>query len=669
VALQSQLRNLEDETLFVRGPNGTIRFWNKRAEEMYGWTQDEAISKTSHSLLQTQFPGSLEHIETELLQNGLWEGQLVHTRRDGTQIVVSSLWELQRDRQNEPLVVLEVNRPPRGTCQVESEMQGTKKREAFASWTWDVLTDTLAWSDELCRFYHSTPSQSGGNYSAFLQRVHVQDQAKVEASFLKALHDHQPFSIKYRLVHREDQIRLLHLYGEVVKDGNHVTMMFGIASDVTEAEVEQREQSLRHSAEELQLRVQEGTERVVLGQVGRQVEAQLRSGLSEKETLLRDLKSQLLRCRAKVRSFKPRRVEQQLPTKVTSALAPKARIAGVETMRVPADFAVVALHTSAVLSLAGWGREVGIWVSIVEQLFRFAVPFFFIAAGYFFGNSLQAGVTPGGSLLKYTRRLGLLFLAWSLIYALVPYDWLHDMVRYGVLRPIYWHLLNTLAWIGSHPLTFLFHGTAGHLWFLPALITALVTLTLFLSLRLEKYVIVGGLLFYLLGLLHASYLLSSQAYRGMAHVPSSVLSGILFVHLGWWLSRRDPPSFASALSLCLVGFVGQVTEAIVVWGLFTSSPKIPAFLVGTIPFAMGAFLLGLAKPNLGRTTPLPWVASLTLGIYLSHWIFIWALVTPRVWLTHPLWLVTLPVLIYMLSALVTLTLLRFKMTQFLVRKR
>lgn len=667
MALQSQLRNLEDETLFVRGPNGTIRFWNKHAEEMYGWTQDEAISKTSHSLLQTQFPGSLEHIETELLQNGLWEGQLVHTRRDGTQIVVSSLWELQRDRQNEPLVVLEVNRPQRGTCQVESELLGTEKRGAFASWTWDVLTDTLAWSDELCRFYHSTPSKSGGKYSAFLQRVHVQDQAKVEASFLKALHEHQPFSIKYRVVHREDKIRLLHLYGEVVKDGNHVTMMFGIACDVTE--LEQREQSLRQAAEDLQLRGQEGTERVVLGQVGRRVEAQLRSWLSEKETLLRDLKYQLLRRRAKVRGFKPRSVEQQRPTKVTSALAPKARIAGVETMRVPADFAVVALHVSAALSFAGWTREVGLWVSFAEQLCRFAVPFFFIAAGYFFAKSLQAGVTPAGSLLlKYTRRLGLLFLAWSLIYAMVPYDWLHDMMRYGVLRPIYWHLLNTVAWIGSHPLTFLVHGTAGHLWFLPALITALGTLTLFLSLRLEKYVIVGGLLLYLLGLLHASFI-SSQANTGMAHLPSSFLSGILFVSLGWWLSRRDPPSFAFALSLCLVGFVGQVTEATVVWGLFTSSSRAPSYLVGTIPFAVGAFLLGLAKPNLGRTTPLPWVANLTLGIYLSHYIFIWALVTPRVWLTHPLWLVTLPVLIYLLSALVTLTLLRFRMTQFLVRKR
>jgi surface polysaccharide O-acyltransferase-like enzyme len=243
------------------------------------------------------------------------------------------------------------------------------------------------------------------------------------------------------------------------------------------------------------------------------------------------------------------------------------------------------------------------------------------------------------------------------------------MMQYGFLRPIYWQLLSTVAWIKAHPLTFLFHGTAGHLWFLPALITALATLTLFLSLRLEKYVIVGGLLLYSLGLWHASYLISFQAYEGTAHVPSSVLSGMLFVSLGWYLSRRSPPSFGSALSLCLLGFLGQVTEAAVVWHLWTSSSTIPMYLVGTVPFGMGAFLLGLAKPNLGRTTPLPWIASLTLGIYLSHYIFIWALVTPHVWLTHALWPVTLPFVIYLLSALVTMTLLRFRMTQFLVRKR
>jgi PAS domain S-box-containing protein len=400
VPLQSQLRSLDDETLFVRAPNGTIRFWNKCAEEMYGWAQDEAITQTSHSLLQTQFPGPLEQIEAELLQSGLWEGQLIHTRRDGTQIVVSSLWELQRDRQNQPLIVLEVNnehaRPPQGgTCQADGESQGTKKRAAFASWTWDVLTDTLAWSDELCRFYHSTPHEFGANYRAFLQGVHVQDQ-KVKASFLKALHDHQPFSIKYRVVHPEGNIRLLHLHGEVVKDADHVTMMFGVASDVTE--LQQRERSLRQAAEELQLRVQEGTERVVLGQAlkehrtkARQVEEQLRSWLREKGILLRDLKSQLLLKRpAKVRGVEPRSIEHL--TKVSSAPEPKARIAGVETMRVPADFAVVALHTSGFFTLAGWGSEV--LASFADQLSRFAIPFFFTSAGYFFGKSLQAGMPP-----------------------------------------------------------------------------------------------------------------------------------------------------------------------------------------------------------------------------------------------------------------------------------
>lgn len=43
------------------------------------------------------------------MQAGRWEGELVHTKRDGTQVVVSSRWSLQRDERGRPAAVLETN--------------------------------------------------------------------------------------------------------------------------------------------------------------------------------------------------------------------------------------------------------------------------------------------------------------------------------------------------------------------------------------------------------------------------------------------------------------------------------------------------------------------------------------------------------------------------------
>ncbi len=107
---QVGLLDLAHDAILVRGfSDSTIRYWNRGAEELYGWGREETVGRVSHTLLETGFPRPLEEIQVELARVGRWEGELAHTRRDGKRLVVASRWALQRDEWGRPIATLEIN--------------------------------------------------------------------------------------------------------------------------------------------------------------------------------------------------------------------------------------------------------------------------------------------------------------------------------------------------------------------------------------------------------------------------------------------------------------------------------------------------------------------------------------------------------------------------------
>jgi PAS domain S-box-containing protein len=103
---QSALLELAHETIIVRELNGTILFWNRGAEEMYGWSREEVVGRSTHELFHTGFPTSLKKIEDELIRTGRWTGELIHTRRDGNRIIVSSRLVLMKEDRPQPVVLV-----------------------------------------------------------------------------------------------------------------------------------------------------------------------------------------------------------------------------------------------------------------------------------------------------------------------------------------------------------------------------------------------------------------------------------------------------------------------------------------------------------------------------------------------------------------------------------
>ena len=106
---QARLLDLAYDFIIVRDMDSKVIYWNHGAEAGYGWTAGEAVGQVTHEFFQTEFPKAAEHIMADLLLEGHWEGELVHTRKDGGRLVVRSYQTLKWDAAGNPVSILEIN--------------------------------------------------------------------------------------------------------------------------------------------------------------------------------------------------------------------------------------------------------------------------------------------------------------------------------------------------------------------------------------------------------------------------------------------------------------------------------------------------------------------------------------------------------------------------------
>ena len=125
---QALILDLANDSIFIRDTEDRITYWNQGAQRLYGWSKEEALDHVTHSLLKSQHPQPLHDINAQLLATGHWEGELVHTRRDGTLVTVASSWTLQRDESNSPISVIELNYDITARKKAEQELKKSRER-------------------------------------------------------------------------------------------------------------------------------------------------------------------------------------------------------------------------------------------------------------------------------------------------------------------------------------------------------------------------------------------------------------------------------------------------------------------------------------------------------------------------------------------------------------
>lgn len=302
-------------------------------------------------------------------------------------------------------------------------------------------------------------------------------------------------------------------------------------------------------------------------------------------------------------------------------------------------------------------------VSFIRTVFGLAVPFFFIASGYFFGKALAKEAVLMTVYTRYLKRLVIVFAGWSLLYSLprLTSDLMLLVSEYGWLKAYYWYYTETFQF---KPVYYLMGGTAGHLWFLSALIQALTIMTIFLSLREEKLLIYFSLLLFLLApVINLHFQLGIREEYTWNPVAGPFVA-TAFVVSGWWLSKRKIFSIKWAVALVILGMLISWAQERLWIAYYHFFPVYSDY--GRLLVAMGLFIVPLYYSKFCENTFLPLLGQLTLGIYCSHILFIDLFSMIKEKLSPLTWDFIVPVLVFFLAWGLTLLLRKIPLLRNLV---
>jgi PAS domain S-box-containing protein len=105
----------------------------------------------------------------------------------------------------------------------------------LGSWHWDVASNRLSWSDELCRIYGLDPTAIPKTYEQYVALIHPEDREQAQTIIQRAQALRQPFAFDHRIVRPDGSVRTLHGQGQLIenKQGELVAMA-GTGQDITE---------------------------------------------------------------------------------------------------------------------------------------------------------------------------------------------------------------------------------------------------------------------------------------------------------------------------------------------------------------------------------------------------------------------------------------------------
>lgn len=119
----------------------------------------------------------------------------------------------------------------------EKLLSKTQEIARLGSWELDLANNRLSWSDEVYRIFGLEPQEFEATYDAFLERVHPDDRAAVNAAYSDSLRPgNNAYEIEHRVIKKSTgEVRIVYEKCEHFRDeSGRIIRSIGMVHDITE---------------------------------------------------------------------------------------------------------------------------------------------------------------------------------------------------------------------------------------------------------------------------------------------------------------------------------------------------------------------------------------------------------------------------------------------------
>ncbi|MBW8348426.1 acyltransferase [Bacillus sp. IITD106] len=258
---------------------------------------------------------------------------------------------------------------------------------------------------------------------------------------------------------------------------------------------------------------------------------------------------------------------------------------------------------------------------------RFIIPFFFIVSGYLFGMKIKNRINQTVYFKSYTLKLIKIFISWHLLYLI--YDFMMEIL-YSLYKGADLKTVMEEFVVSNLNLEVIYYGEASasyHLWFLTALIWSIIILYIFIKFGRLKYLFVISLMLNILGLFGQTY---SGIFYLSVETMDALFLGLFYTTAGCFIAYhiekfkrylfKMSTSFIFFLFI-LSSFIQMIESYITVVQLDGTRGGVGYYL-STIPLTLSLFMLLIKNSPSGKRSIVTFIGRNTLGIYLTHMIFV-----------------------------------------------